>query len=159
MFDSWLTNGDCPSVTWSSSLTWNPPCNWRAHLPIRQGGGCVPRYTESGNQFWVEIYYKNHWLYYSFSRCTYQLPFLFLFFLLPHVDFKTELNLKITLIGNTFQLKGGGNTFLWCQNDTKSETSPSGPKLRNKQGNPDNLCSPYYSSVFMSFLASLLLRG
>lgn len=44
MFDSWLTNGD-----WSSSLTRNPPCNRRTHLPIRQGGGSVSRDTESGN--------------------------------------------------------------------------------------------------------------
>lgn len=49
MFDSWLTNGDFPSVTWSSSLTWNAPCNWRTYLPIRQGGGSVSRDTESGN--------------------------------------------------------------------------------------------------------------
>ena len=87
MFDSWLTNGDCSSVTWSSSLTWNPPCNWRTHLPIRQGGGSVSRYTEFGNQFWVEIYYKKHWLYYSFSRSTHQLPFLFLFFSLAACRF------------------------------------------------------------------------
>ena len=38
MFDLWLTNGDCSSVTWSSSRPRQPPCNWRTHLPTRQGG-------------------------------------------------------------------------------------------------------------------------